>query len=346
MDLLLTFLIGLAGGTLLFRLKVPGGMMVGAIVAVAALSIAAGRATMPSEAKLAAQSLAGAFIACGVDNKDIRELPKLWKPLLSVIVSLLVVNLLLGFLITLCSPLDLTTALMSTMPGGMSDAPIIAADMGADASKVAILQFVRMSTGIGLFPMLILWVTKHEQESGSDDAAGKQSAGGKQKGMPVFLLTLAVAFAFGLFGKRLGIPAGTLLFSMLGVMVLKLLWGKAYLPMWAKRLAQVLSGSYIGCGITRNDVLELRYLLLPALLILVVYFLNSLATGYLLHRAFGYSRKTGMLMATPAGASDMALISADLGVTDRAVVELQITRMVIVIAVFPQVIALVSNLFS
>ena len=53
-----------------------------------------------------------------------------------------------------------------------------------------------------------------------------------------------------------------------------------------------------------------------------------------------------MLMATPAGASDMALISADLGVTDRAVVELQIARMVIVIAVFPQVIALVSNLFS
>ena len=75
MDLLLTFLIGLAGGTLLFRLKVPGGMMVGAIVAVAALSIAAGRATMPSEAKLAAQSLAGAFIACGVDNKDIRSFP-------------------------------------------------------------------------------------------------------------------------------------------------------------------------------------------------------------------------------------------------------------------------------
>ena len=345
MNLLLTFLAGLAGGTLLFKLKVPGGMMVGAIIGVAALSIATGRATMPGEAKLVAQSLAGAFIACGVDARDIKELPRLWKPLLMVILSLLTVNLLLGFLITLCSPLDLLTALLATMPGGMSDAPIMAADMGADASKVAILQFVRMSTGIGLFPLLILRVTKNQPEPDLGAAGAAKPAEEEQKTVQAFLLTLAVAFAFGILGKTLGIPAGTLMFSMLGVMAMKMLWGKGYLPVWAKRLAQVLSGSYIGCGITRNDVLELRYLLLPALLILAIYFLNSLVTGYLLHRSFGYSRKTGMLMATPAGASDMALISADLGVTDKAVVEIQIARLVIVIALFPQVIALVGKLF-
>lgn len=40
-------------------------------------------------------------------------------------------------------------------------------------------------------------------------------------------------------------------------------------------------------------------------------------------------------MTTPAGASDMALISADLGVTNKAVIELQIIRMMVVISVFP-----------
>ena len=59
---------GLGGGLLFRRLKVPGGMMVGSIVLVAALSICTGGALMPRAAKTAAQSLAGAFIACGMEK--------------------------------------------------------------------------------------------------------------------------------------------------------------------------------------------------------------------------------------------------------------------------------------
>ena len=44
------------------------------------------------------------------------------------------------------------------------------------------------------------------------------------------------------------------------------------------------------------------------------------------------------------GTSDMALISADLGVTDKVVIELQIIRLLVVISIFPQIIALTVNL--
>ena len=50
--------------------------------------------------------------------------------------SLLLVNLVLGFLIWLCSPLDMLTAMLCAVPGGMSDTPIIAADLGADFSQL------------------------------------------------------------------------------------------------------------------------------------------------------------------------------------------------------------------
>ena len=163
-------------------------------------------------------------------------------------------------------------------------------------------------------------------------------------GWPALLFTLAVAGLCGTLGKRLGIPAGALVFSMLGVGALKLRFGKGYLPLRAKRLAQVLSGAYIGCGITRADLLELRYLILPAAILLAGYFLNSLLTGMLLHRLFGFSRKVAMLAATPAGATDMALISADLGVDSKELIELQIIRMVVVVSAFPQVIFLVTLL--
>ncbi len=345
MNLFLTFIVGLGGGLILQRIKVPGGMMVGAVLSVTMLSIFSGAAYMPNGAKAAAQCLAGAFIACGVERSDIKNIPKLWKPLLILLASLLMCNLLLGFLIWRCSPLDLLTALLAAVPGGMSDTPIIAADMGADAGKVAILQFVRMSAGIGVFPSLILLISKDYPQSFPElSSAGKASVNSTSNSGLVFFLTLSAAFLCGIGGRISGIPAGPLIFSMFGVLGLKFLWGRAYLPMWCKRLAQVLSGAYIGCGIRRSDLLELRYLLLPALLILAGFFANSLITGHLLHRMFGYSRKTSMLIATPAGASDMALISADLGVTDKVVIELQIIRLLVVISIFPQIIALTVNL--
>ena len=71
-------------------------------------------------------------------------------------------NLLMGFLIHAVTDLDWITSFMCAVPGGMSDTPIIAADMGGNGGKVAVMQFARLLTGIGVFPSLILTVTKKE----------------------------------------------------------------------------------------------------------------------------------------------------------------------------------------
>lgn len=347
MNLFLTFFVALTGGLLLFKLKVPGGMMVGAIASVMMLSISSDLAYMPTQAKVVAQCLAGAFIACGVDRSDLKNIMKLRKPLLVLLLSLLFINLTIGLLIWLCSPMDMLTSLLCAVPGGMSDTPIIAADLGADAGKVAILQFVRMSTGIGVFPSLILYLSREEEQPAA--VPGQSSSAGEKKApyrVSAFLTTLAAAFVCGVAGKLSGIPAGTLVFSMFGVIALKLITGSACLPMYAKRLAQVLSGAYIGCGITKADLLELKYLILPAVLILAGYFLNSVLTGRLLRKLFGFPLRNAMLIATPAGASDMALISSDLGVESKEVIELQIIRMVLVISIFPQIISVISRMFQ
>ena len=341
--LTLTFLTGLLGGIILYRLRLPGGMMVGAILLVAALNICTSTAYMPSAAKIAAQSLAGAFIACSVERRDIQNIIRLWKPALILLSSMLGVNLLVGGIIWLISPLDLLTALLCAVPGGMSDTPIIAADLGADAGKVAVLQFIRMSVGIGVFPSLLVRITYGSRESSSAGSVPSQTRQSKDFDRKNFLWTLVTAFICGTAGKLSGVPAGTLVFSMFGVILLKFLLGNSYLPMWAKRLAQVLSGAYIGCSISKSDLLELRFLLLPAAVLLAVYFLNSVVCGLLLNKYCGFPLKAAMLTATPAGASDMALISSDLGVENKEVIELQIIRMVVVISVFPQIIVRLAS---
>ena len=56
--------------------------------------------------------------------------------------------------------------------------------------------------------------------------------------------------------------------------------------------------------------------------------------------------KDGSLMAIAAESSDMALISADLGVQSPDLIVLQVVRMLVVISVFPQIIHLLVRLLS
>lgn len=344
-QLILTFLVAGAAGFVMFRLKVPGGIMVGAIAGVAIFSIVTGNAYMPNEAKTLAQILAGAFIGCSVEKSDLLRLRYIAKPALILLGGMLVLNLIAGLCIYLASPLDLLTSLMCAVPGGMSDIPLIAADMGADAAKVTLLQFVRMVVGIGFFPSLI---AAFDRRYGSHEATAAVEPArivSKSKSKRLdFAMTVAVAIGGGLVGQAIGMPAGSLVFSMLAVLCFKMAFDRAYLPMWAKRLAQLLSGAYVGSSFTQSDLLELRYLVVPAIIVIIGYSINCVVTGQLLHRLCGIELKESMLAATPAGASDMALISSDLGVQSSDLVVLHVIRLVVVVALFPQIIHLIVSL--
>ena len=342
--LLLTLGAGAVLGLAFLRLKVPGGMMVGAMVGVAAFNIGTGLAYMPATARLAAQITAGAFIGASVEKRDLRRMPKLIKPALILLGGMLILNLARGPVIHALSGLDWMTSFFCAVPGGISDTPIIAADMGADAGDVALAQFSRLVAGIGIFPSLILAMTRHDPQG--EEGAHQAGAADRQKDPASVALTIAVAAVCGFIGKRSGVPVGTLLFAMLGVIALKLLTDRAAVPLWLKRLAQLLSGAYIGSSMGLADLLEMRVLLLPIVLLVLAYLLNCLVISALLHRFCGIRRREAMLAATPAGANDMALISGDLGVHSQDLNVLQIIRMIVVVSVFPQIVRLVVSLLE
>lgn len=350
-NFLLTLAVGFALGYAFYRLKVPGGMMVGAIFGVALLNIFWGISYMPSFAKYGAQIIAGAFIGCSVEKSDIQRLKYLIKPALVLLTAFLILNITLGFAIYFVSPLSLITSLMSSIPGGLSDIPLISADMGADPPKVAALQFIRMLMGVGLFPTLISITARRKNKKANlvesvTPIAPKEQTKPENHTTKVFILTMIVASVSGIIGKMLNIPAGALLFSMIGVICFKLILNKSYMPLWVKRFAQVLSGAYIGCFMSYSDVVELKYLFLPALLLLLGYFTTCIIVGKVLSKYFGMPFKEAMLAATPAGASDMSLISSDLGVQSTDLVVLQILRLIVVVSVFPQIINLIVTLVS
>lgn len=356
---MLSFLLTLAAsfcvGLLFKKLKVPGALLVGSIAGAAILCIGFDAAYMPPTAKLASQIVAGAFIACTVEKDDLLRLRYIGKPLLVMMSGFLTVNIVIGFITYWLTPLDLITSLMSCTPGGISDIPIISADLGADSAKVAAMQFIRLVAGLSIIPPMTGWMAKrkpHLTQSGLKAAQGEQSPERvrtvvKAEASSInILLTLTLAALCGILGKLSGMPAGTLTFSLIGVLVFKFVCNRAAIPRWIKSVAQVLAGAYIGSSMTRSDILEMRFLIVPALLLVAGYIINCLLCGYLMHRLFGLDIREGMLACTPAGASDMALISSDLGVQSTDLVVLQILRLLIVIIFFPPLLVGIAHLLG
>lgn len=337
----LTLAISSAVGFLFLKGKVPGGMMVGALVGTVILNISTEFAYMPATARMAAQITAGAFIGASLKRSDVRRMPRLAKPAVILLCGMLTLNLVLGVVVHAVSGLEWMTSFFCAVPGGMSDTPIIAAEMGANGAVVAFMQFFRLVAGIGVFPSVIMMLTRHEVM----EEHTPQIKEAKQKATPGSVcITVAVAAACGIVGKLSGIPVGALTFSMISTAALKLSTNRAAIPMWLKRIAQILSGAYIGCSIGPQELLDMRHLILPACLLVLAYLLNCFVLSTLLCRFCGMPRREAMLVATPAGASDMALISGDMGISNQDLNVLQIIRMIVVVSVFPQIIRLIVML--
>ena len=336
---IITLLVCFAAGLLLKRWKVPGGMLVGALAGGALLNVLTPYGYMPYVGRFSAQVAAGAYIGALFDHEQLKSIRRVWKPYLLIMAFFLTANLLAGVLIWRTGACDLMTALLCCVPGGMSDTPLIAADLGADVGTVAILQFIRMVTGVVLMPSVIAVLVPPAPPL-MEDARENTSISQKQlrKPLPLAAATVAVAAAGGGLGKAAGIPAGILVGSMVLVIGMNLTYGRAYLPMPLKRAAQVLSGAYIGCTLTLEQIARLRNLILPAVIILAVYIPISLLCGWLITKLFHREPREAMLSATPGGASDMALIAADLGVESTDLMVTQILRMVSVVLFFPQLV--------
>ena len=350
MWLALTALTALGGGLLVYKLKVPGGMLVGAILGAALLNTATGRAFIFPQAKVAAQALTGAYIGCMMTRENVRRLPRLIRPYLVVMASLLALNLAMASLFCRVTDLDPLTCLFCAAPGGMSDTPLIAMDMGADGSVVAVMQFVRMIFGMACLPSVIMASDRLIEPEAARELERRAAPSGPAEGarptLRGFLPTMCAALAAAVLGKLSGVPAGALSAALIVSAGLKLGGKCPGMPPWLRRAAQVASGCCIGSAVTRGQLLQMGQLALPAAALCLGYMVCCVGMGLVVSKLFHIQLRESMLTLSPAGATEMALIAADLGVESADLVVLQICRLVGVTLVFPQIFNVVVTVLA
>lgn len=352
-----TLVIGTLGGLLLQKLKVPAGAMVGAMVATAIFSITTGQAVMADGGRVVTQVIAGACIGASIQYQDVLALRRIIAPAFVMIALMIGLDLIMGYILYRATSLDLPTALMAAAPGGLMDISLMAADVGADPSRVAILQLLRLTSVLSFFPVMLKKIGDRLDQRHRDSHQPIEVTPREREILTNqwylsrrtrenVLLTLAVASAAGLLGNALGIPAGALTLAMIGTAAFNILTGRGYLPDGLRRVTQILAGILIGVRMSWTDVIALGQVIVPALVMIIGLITINLIVGWLLHRISGLSLITALIASVPGGASDIALIARDLGGDPSKVAVLQLFRYVFVVAVYPLIIRQLMFLLS
>lgn len=156
---LLTVLVAVAGGALLMLLRVPGGMLVGAILAVATLSLLGAPVFRDPRAKKVAQVVVGTGIGATLTPESFSLLRTLALPILASIAALVLVGLISGLVIARTTGLDLATALTATAPGGMIEMVLVSDAVGGASSIVAGIHVMRILAVLGALPFVLALLT-------------------------------------------------------------------------------------------------------------------------------------------------------------------------------------------
>ena len=118
MYILLTTITAVLGGYLFYKMKIPAGAMIGAIIFSAVFNLLTGIGEFPPEAKVVVQAIAGGFIGQRITRNELREMKNILGTSILMFVCMTLYTLLVGGIMTRVTQLDLATVLASTMPAG------------------------------------------------------------------------------------------------------------------------------------------------------------------------------------------------------------------------------------
>jgi membrane AbrB-like protein len=353
MWLVITIFIGIIGGLIGIKAKVPAGAIVGSLVAVIIFNLLTGKAVFPQEFKVITQIGTGAYIGARIRRKDVIELKRVIKPAIILTVTMSIFNIVVSIFLSNNTSLDLVTALFATAPAGVADMTLISVDFGADSSKVAALQLVRLVSVITIMPGLIKYIIskkfsdeiqflKENTEKYRNEENGDRVKDIKEV-MIRAISTLGVGFVFGIISYKLGIPAGAISFSMISCAFYNIKTSKAYMSLNLRRSIQILGGCLIGVQITIEQIISMRELLPSVVVITLGYIILTFTLGFLIKRNSTLDIITALYSSTAGGLTDMTIVASEMGADAPKVATLHFARVVSVVAFYPIIIGALTK---
>lgn len=341
--LIIMFAAATLGGLLFEKAKMPLGLMVGAMVGVAALNICTGYASYPAALKLLMQILIGTCIGCKIGKEQLYTLRKVVLPTVVVCLSTTFFTVVFGLLVFKLTSFDLATALFSIAPGGAADMAIISAEYGADESSVSIINTFRIIFIVSVFlPVSLSILGKKNIENRKVQERATSQIVYDKKYCCTLIALFAVSTIGGLFfALVLNVSAGGILGAMIFSAIYCCLTNVVVMPKCIVSAKQIIQGGYSGSLITAAILTSASELLLPLAIEVIFLVTYTLCTGWFIWRLCHYRMKFSLIVPTPGGIGEIAAVSDALGEDTPSIVVVQTVRLFYVLSILPLILKLV-----
>jgi membrane AbrB-like protein len=329
---LLSMLLGIAGGAVFYALALPlpwvlGAMTANTIAAFAGVKIGLSLRLRETMICTLGMMLGSSFTPDIVDRIDTWS----WAVVsMLVFVSLLIA--VITFYYLRFSNFDRVTCFFSAAPGGLGPMAVIGENFGGDARMIPLAHAVRIIIVVFTIPAYLTFVEGLELPS--------RGAGMGGDGTLVSMTDLAILMALAAVGffvaKSLKIPAASVVGPMV-VCAAAYLFGlvEGFLPAPLTIAAQVAIGSSIGA---RFVGLRVRQLIKPITLSAISgLMMLGAAAGFsaLLAPVLGVSRPALLLALAPGGLAEMSLIAFSLNIDTAFVATLHVARIMCIVLLLP-----------
>lgn len=345
--LIFLFALGALGYAIFRKLKWPMAALLGSISTTALLAVTGHFPAAPLDTVSAVcKVLIGMMMGRRMNRNALRLLGQMVLPAILVSVWMVLLSVAGGELLAFLAGIPLSTALIGTTTGGVSEMAIFALSANYDVATITVLQVTRLIMVLVSIP----WIAKRWRASASAKSGGDFSepkvTGLKEIGdMPLagIALTLLCALAGGMLFSYLRVPAGMMLGSLLGSAIVVLVSNRIYpFPPLLLALAQI----GIGLSIARQFGPEqLRYLtdLRFVSSLLAVSTLNIAATlllAYIVQKITHWDPLTCLLATSAGGLSQMVVVAEEMGADALTTGILHLARYLAIVSVMPFLITL------
>lgn len=301
----ITFLLALVGGMLFEVLAVPVPWLLGPITFVLLGSTLQPKLLYwPSKIKSIGMLLIGYTIGLALTGEAVKEIGQQLPLMFGMTTLLILLSAALAYVVAKLSKINYATALLGSIPGGMTQVIVMAEEMkGINLTIVTITQTIRVLLIVLTMPLLLAFLGYHE-----DDTQQVMTHSQTFNWQVIFVLFLCIVLSF--IGKRIKFPTAFLLVPALVTACMQGIGMELMeLPSTVLQFAQLLLGIFIGLQLKVNELQHKTRTIALALLSSVLLLVTAMVLGVVFAKLNDLDLPTALLSLAPGGMDQMGAIA-------------------------------------